>query len=93
MSQTTSVTCSAIQVLLRHFLILKISSDLPPVIVVLSDHNYEYFVLTYLTYFCMSKNMDYVVPITMLLMINVLLAVGTSLFIPMLWATHKVITS
>ena len=57
----------------------------------LSDSDYEYRVSDYPPFVCISKDIEYMVPISMLLVLNVLFAIGTSLFIPMLWVIHKVL--
>ena len=63
---------------------------LPPVIVVLSNSNYQYTIPDFPPYFCLSASLNGVVFYSMVLIINLLLAAGVCLFIPIFYIIHKV---
>ena len=72
------------------FLLKALILPLPPVIVVLAKSDCQYTVADFPPYFCLSKSLNAVVLYSMVLVINLLLAAGVCLFIPIFYVIHKV---
>ena len=68
---------------------LGILLPLPAVVVTLADRNFSYTINAFPPLLCVSRSAD-LTYYSAILVVNVLLAIGVSLFIPMFWVVHKV---